>query len=134
MPPVASTLPTELLVVVSLVFLAKQFVADFLLQTGWMAHGKERAADWVTPLGVHAGVHGLATAAIAVSMAPHLAWLGLVDFAVHFGIDRAKSVANRKLGATPERSMFWWLIGLDQTLHHATHLGFVVVLVTARAA
>lgn len=134
MPPVASTLPSEPFVVVSLLFLAKQFVADFLLQTGWMAHGKERAVDWLAPLGVHAGVHGLATAAIALWLAPHLAWLALVDFVVHFGVDRAKALANRRLGATPDRSVFWWLIGLDQTLHHATHLGFVVVLVTARAA
>lgn len=138
MPPIASTLPAALptaaLLAVSLAFLVKQLVADFVLQTGWMAHGKERAAGWVAPLAVHAAVHAVATAAIALVVAPALVWLGLVDFVVHFAVDRGKALVNRATGATPDRSLFWWLIGLDQTLHHATHLGFVVMLVAARAA
>jgi len=118
------------LAAVMALFTLKHVVADFLLQTGWMATGKERADGWALPLAVHAGIHGLFTLAITLVLAPALAWLAVADFALHFGIDRAKSLLGRAFAVAPNSQHFWWLIGLDQMLHQLTH----VVLALAVAA
>ncbi|UDF31768.1 UNVERIFIED_ORG: DUF3307 domain-containing protein (plasmid) [Roseateles sp. XES5] len=118
----------------SAAFLAKHFLADFLLQTDWMAAGKERPRGWLPPLAAHAGVHGALTAALFLAVSPSLAWLGLVDAVVHGILDRLKSIANRHLQVTPRQTGFWWLFGADQTLHHLTHLGLAVLLAAAGSA
>jgi hypothetical protein len=68
---------------------------------------------------------------IAAWFAPDLFWLGAVDFVIHCAIDRAKAEVVRRSGATPVKASFWWLLGLDQTLHHLTHFGFILVLAGA---
>lgn len=115
-------------------FLAKHFLADFLLQTDWMAAGKERPQGWLLPLAAHAGVHGALTAALFLAVSPPFAWFGLVDATVHGVLDRLKSLATRRLQATPRHARFWWLFGADQTLHHLTHLGLAVLLAAAGSA
>jgi hypothetical protein len=45
---------------------AKHLLADYVLQSSWMAHGKQRSHDWLAPLAVHAGCHGVLTTAIAL--------------------------------------------------------------------
>ena len=117
----------------AVLFLLKHYIADFLLQTDWIARGKESETGWFWPLTAHAGIHGLFTAAIFAYAAPGLAWLGLVDFAVHFAIDKAKSEIGRPFHLDPSGGGFWWLLGLDQTLHHATHLLFVLVIAAANS-
>lgn len=109
-------------------FLVKHFLADFLLQTTWMAAGKERPRGWLPPLAAHLGVHGAMTAALFLAVAPQLAWLGLVDVVLHGAIDRTKTLLARHARLTPGRSAYWWLFGADQTLHHLTHAGFALVL------
>ncbi|WP_198646867.1 DUF3307 domain-containing protein [Pannonibacter carbonis] len=123
--------PVGLLSALFLAFLAKHFLADFLLQTYWMAAGKEKARHWLVPLSVHAGIHAVLTGLVCLWFAPWLVWLALVDFAVHFCIDRGKAGAVRAIGATPARASFWWLLGLDQSLHHLTHFGFSLLLAGA---
>ena len=118
----------------SAAFLAKHFLADFLLQTDWMAAGKERPRGWLLPLSAHAGVHGALTAALFLVVSPPLAWLGLADTLVHGVLDRLKSIANRHLQVTPRQTGFWWLFGADQTLHHLTHLGLAILLAVAGSA
>lgn len=118
----------------SAAFLAKHFLADFLLQTDWMAAGKERPRGWLPPLAAHASVHGALTAAFFLAVSPSLAWLGLADAVVHGILDRLKSIANRHLQVTPRQTGFWWLFGADQTLHHLTHLGLAVLLAAAGSA
>lgn len=113
------------------IFILKQFAGDFLLQTKDMAVGKERQHNWILPLTAHAGVHGALTLIICVVLAPQLAWLALVDFAVHFIIDRSKAVAQHRFRLTTEKPAYWWLFGTDQTLHHLTHLAFAVTIAAA---
>ncbi len=127
-------IPTLWIAAASAAFLAKHFLADFLFQTDWMATGKERPRGWLPPLAAHAGVHGVMTAALFSAVSPLLAWLGLADAAVHGFIDRMKSLATRRAGATPRQARFWWLFGADQTLHHLTHLGLAILLAAAGAA
>lgn len=115
----------------SVAFLIKHFLADFLLQTDWMAAGKDRPKGWLLPLAAHAGVHGAMTAALFLAVVPSLAWLGLADMLVHGAIDRLKSISTRRKALTPRQTAFWWLFGLDQSLHHLTHIGLAIVLAAA---
>jgi hypothetical protein len=126
-------LSTRWLIIGLSVFFAKQLVADFLLQTQWMAFGKERAQGWVAPLLAHSAIHAASTALIFALMAPSLIWLAAVDLLVHCTIDRAKGLIGRCFGLTPKSTYFWWLLGFDQFLHHATHAVFVVLLVAFRS-
>jgi Protein of unknown function (DUF3307) len=127
-------LSTRWLIIGLFAFLTKQFVADFLLQNQWMAFGKERSERWIAPLLTHAGIHAACTAVIFSLLAPSLAWLAVADFFVHLSIDRAKGVIGRRFGLTYKSTFFWWLLGFDQFLHHATHAVFVVMLAAARSA
>jgi hypothetical protein len=109
-------------------FAVKHYVADFLLQTGWMARGKDRPGGWLGPL---LGPHRLpcgAHARLALALAPHLWWLALVDAALHFGIDRSKSLLARSGGWQPAQCQFWWVLGFDQLLHQLTNIGIATAL------
>lgn len=110
----------------------KHVVADFLLQTRWMALGKEGARDWVAPLAIHVAWHGAGTFLVAFAVAPGLWWLALVDMAVHAAIDIAKSSIVRRAGWDTSDTPFWWAIGLDQMLHQLTNIGLAAALVLAR--
>lgn len=107
-----------LLVVVTL----KHFVADFLLQTSWIARGKEGVHDWFAPLAVHVLGHAVLTLAIALAVAPRLWWLALVDLVIHAVIDRGKSVTGHWGRWEINKGQFWWLMGFDQLLHQLTNI------------
>lgn len=104
----------------------KHMLADFTLQNRWMATGKEATAGWFLPLAAHAGLHGLGTALVALLFVPEAWWLGLLDFAIHGVIDRAKAVTGRVFGLEPGMPAYWWLFGLDQWLHQLTNIGLAV--------
>jgi hypothetical protein len=59
-------------------------------------------------------------------------WLALVDFAIHFVLDRFRS-GPRYLGRYTDldKPLFWWILGLDQMLHHLTHLWIIWMIITA---
>lgn len=111
-----------------LVFALKHFIADFLLQNRWIACGKDGRTGWFLPLALHVAGHAVLTLAIAVSVAPRLWWLALVDLAIHFAIDRSKCVLARSTRWTMEDARFWWLLGFDQFLHQVTNVGLAVAL------
>ena len=108
---------------------AKHLLADYVLQSSWMAHGKQRSHDWLAPLAAHAGCHGVLTTAIALVAAPRLWWLGVVDFFVHSTIDRCKGITASAYRWTPVHRLFWWSMGIDQSLHHLT--GFFLAVIIA---
>ena len=113
----------------SLAFAAKHYLADFVLQTDWMARGKERAQGWGRPLAVHAGLHGLGTLLIVLLAKPEFWWLSPADFAVHAGIDRAKAMASLRLRWPISDPRFWWLLGFDQFLHQVTNVAVATLIV-----
>ena len=125
MPNVIST---TWIIAALVIFLAKHLAADFLLQTAWMANGKEQPSGWFFPLLAHVAVHAASTAIIFAILAPAYLWMTAVDFVVHFAIDRGKGLLNRFFDNDPTKTGFWWLLGIDQTLHHLTHLGFAVLI------
>ena len=100
----------------------KHFVADFLLQTSWMAHGKERRQGWGGPLAAHVLTHGGLTLLIALVVAPRLWWLALVDVAVHFCVDRGKSRIGQRCCWDAGKTQYWWLLGFDQFIHQVTNI------------
>jgi hypothetical protein len=110
-----------------LLFGVKQLLADFVLQTGWMACGKGRAEGWVAPLLVHSGIHGVGTTLVALIAAPSLWWLGLADFVIHAIIDRTKAAWCQGRFRTDQPG-FWWAFGVDQEAHALTHLVLAVIM------
>lgn len=112
----------------TLVFAVKHFAADFVLQTSWIACGKEGRMGWIAPLSLHALIHGALTLGIALAVAPRLWWLALVDGAVHFAIDRGKTLVGRWGAWTAQDAKYWWLLGFDQLLHQATNIGLASAL------
>jgi Protein of unknown function (DUF3307) len=124
-------MPTDVrtLVLVLVAFQVKHFIADFLLQNEWTIKGKEREHDWLAPLMAHAFGHAALTLFIALVFNTAFWWLGPVDLLIHAVIDRGKGVAGRRLSAEGGGRLWWQIFGLDQTLHHLTHLGYAVVIV-----
>jgi hypothetical protein len=104
------------------IYQLKHFLADFPLQGQYMLGKFKGGTEWVLPLGAHALVHLLFTAAIVLACGrPELLWLASLDFGVHFCVDRLK--ASPRLGGRwkPTQPYFWWALGADQMAHHLTH-------------
>ena len=117
-----------------IVFQLKQLGGDYVLQTGWMVHGKAQPGwGFIFPLSVHVGVHALTTLAIIYIVNPALWFLALFDFALHFIMDRIKASRNG-LGRynNIEKSSYWISYGIDQMVHHLTHYGIIYWLVQDR--
>jgi len=50
---VPNVISTTWVIAALVIFLAKHLAADFLLQTAWMANGKEQPSGWFFPLLAH---------------------------------------------------------------------------------
>ena len=112
-------------------FQVKHFICDYPLQTQYMLN-KGKETRWITPLAAHAGVHAWFTFLIILFIQPDnnlLYLLPLVDFVIHFIVDRIK--ASPKLGGrwNPTQPYFWWALGADQMMHHLTHYAFIYVII-----
>jgi hypothetical protein len=89
----------------------KHFIADYPLQSNQFMLSKFRPGwDFVPGLAAHAGVHAGLTLAICLAIEPGLWWLALVDFVIHFGMDRIKASPKlmgrwKALSAKDYRSM-----------------------------
>lgn len=128
----------------------KHFLADFIFQTDRHI-GKFRKVGWVLSLADHCSIHGLFTLAIVFALRPDLWWLAVLDFVIHFIMDRIKASPDL-LGRfkaldgegykmcqqdvdSPDpcevsyaqnclrsNKLFWWSLGLDQLIHQFTGL------------
>lgn len=123
-------IPVWTMLVLACTLIVKHYVADFVLQTDWMARGKEQARGWLSPLAAHVGCHTAATLLVALVVAPRLWWLALVDGAIHFGVDRGKTLVGRLGRWTPAQVQFWWLLGFDQMLHGLTDIGLAAAFLS----
>ena len=145
-----------------LFYQAKHFVADFPLQGTYMLGKFKPDWGFFLPLLAHASVHGAMTLALCLWVNPAYWWLALIDMAVHFCMDRIKAgpkyLGRFKPLTAPEfkkafdtykntedkeprdiargklkgNVLFWWSLGLDQTVHHLTHYFIIYVLVMDR--
>ena len=106
----------------------KHVIADFVLQTSWMAIGKDQKKGWALPLVAHCLVHlALATVLILI-VAPKFWFVAFIDFAIHIVIDRAKGFCASTFDVTVEHPWFWTLLGFDQALHHLTGFGLSIFM------
>lgn len=128
LPEMSSQIAVGTLTFWMVVFAVKHVIADFVLQTSWMATGKDAKTGWALPLLVHCAIHGVLAIAILLVLAPRFWFLGLADFALHLIIDRAKGFCVSTFRVTMDHQWFWWLIGIDQALHHLTGFCLAVVL------
>lgn len=111
-------------VVLLLTFFAlKHFIVDFLLQQKYQYSNK---GTYGHPGGLlHAGLHGLGTAAALWIFADPV-WcilMAVFDSVAHYHIDWAKTNINARMGWGPNtHEEFWWLLGFDQLLHSLTYI------------
>jgi hypothetical protein len=127
--PASLSAPVWAMTLLAVLMATKHYVADFLLQTNWIARGKECRSGWLLPLLAHVFCHAGLTLAIALAVAPRLWWLAAVDFGVHFLVDRSKAILGHLGRWTPGDKTFWWLLGFDQYLHQVTNVAIAAVLV-----
>ncbi|MEH2479484.1 hypothetical protein V1282_002841 [Nitrobacteraceae bacterium AZCC 2146] len=131
-PAMSSSIALGGLVGWMLILTIKHVVADFFLQTSWMALGKDRKTGWALPLLAHCTIHGVLTTLFVAAAQPRLWFIGLIDFAIHITIDRAKGLCVSHFGIAPGHLWFWWLIGIDQALHHLTDF-FLAIFIVANS-
>jgi len=117
-----------LVLVALMLFAAKHFIADFLLQNAWMQHGK---GAYGHPAGLtHAAIHmvGSLPALGVLALSPIAAGLLILgEGIVHYHIDWAKETMSKRLGLGPGQTGFWALFGADQFLHQMTYLGMIAI-------
>ena len=111
-----------------LVLTFKHVIADFVLQTSWMALGKDQKTGWALPLLAHCLVHLAVSLVLILIIAPRFWFVAFIDFAIHIVVDRAKGLCSSSLGVTQEHPWFWTLIGVDQALHHLTGFGLSIFM------
>ena len=104
-------------------FQLKHFLADYPLQTKYMLGKFKGGPEWIKPLVAHCCIHAFGTLIIS------LFWLNLneafhlviIDFSIHFVMDRIKAAPDILGRFKPEQPQFWWSLGFDQMVHHLTH-------------
>jgi hypothetical protein len=111
-----------------LLLTVKHVIADFLLQNSWMAHGKDQKIGWALPLLVHCLIHLAVALLFILIVAPRFWFVAFIDFAIHITVDRAKGLCVSTFNVTIEHQWFWWLIGIDQALHHLTGFGLSIFM------
>jgi hypothetical protein len=113
-----------------LVLTVKHVIADFVLQTSWMAIGKDQKTGWALPLLAHCLVHLAVSMTLILIIAPRFWFVAVVDFVIHITVDRAKGYCAATFDVTLEHQhpWFWTLIGVDQALHHLTGFGLSIFM------
>ncbi|MDB5657171.1 MAG: hypothetical protein JWQ94_4784 [Tardiphaga sp.] len=128
-PALSSSIALGALIAWMLALTVKHVIADFFLQNAWMAIGKDQKTGWALPLLAHVAIHGVLTTLLVAAVQPKLWFVGLIDFAIHLCIDRLKGVLVSSYCIAPGHPWFWWLLGIDQALHHVTDFGLAILLV-----
>lgn len=124
---------------VSMIYMLKHFLADFVLQNRYMLGKFKPFPGFILPLAAHSGIHALLTAVIVgcalVSVDAKLDSYWLVpivaayDFVTHYLVDLIKAQYTRMTNATAKDERFWIAIGLDQLAHFVFIMVPVVITV-----
>ena len=109
-------------------FQVKHFLCDFPLQSKYMLGKFKPWPDFILPLAMHSGTQAMGTLILLLFHRPEYWWLALVDFAVHFPVDRLKASPALFGRWKPDNKFFWWALGFDQMLHHLTHYFFIFMI------
>ncbi|MEY9536615.1 hypothetical protein AB7M37_006233 [Sinorhizobium fredii] len=107
----------------------KHFVADYLLQPGWILRGK---CDFRMVGGyVHAGTHAFGTVpALLLSGVgfSRVAILVMAEFAAHYLIDYGKALLSRHCHADATTRAYWAMHGADQFMHQLTYAALILAV------
>jgi len=117
----------ETVIVLLALFGIKHFLADFLWQFPYMVQDK---GQYGGPGGMtHAFIHGVLTFFVVIGFVrpEDAVTIALIDSAVHYHIDWAKTNLSQGLGITDHR--YWVWFGLDQTLHYLTYIAIIAISV-----
>jgi hypothetical protein len=112
-----------------LLLLSVHFVADFVLQSDWMAQNKSKSWE---ALAVHVAVYTSCFFPLAMYWwgdSPQTVQFLSITFALHFATDAVTSRINSRLWAAKRVHGFFVGVGADQ-LSHAYALAFAVWMVT----
>ncbi len=108
---------------------AKHVICDGPLQTLRMVRDK---SHYLWPMGLlHSAIHAVASFIVlkVFGFDPAVAAMACVaEFFLHYHIDYAKENTVKLLALTPASGPFWWLLTLDQALHHFTYLALGLLL------
>ena len=124
----SASVPVGALIGWMLLLTVKHVIADFVLQTSWMAIGKDQRTGWALPLLAHCLVHLAVAMALILIIAPRFWFVALIDFAIHIAVDRTKGFCVSTFRVKQEHQWFWWLIGIDQAMHHLTGFGLSIFM------
>src|SRR5579871_4120676 len=129
-PPMSASIPMNALVGWMLLLTVKHVIADFVLQTTWMAIGKDQKKGWFYPLLAHCAVHFAVIMVLILIFAPQFWFAAFIDFGIHITVDRCKGFVSSHWGVNQENQhpWFWTLIGVDQALHHLTDFGLAIFI------
>src|ERR1700749_2024574 len=98
----SSSVPVGLLIGWMLLLTFKHIIADFVLQTAWMAQGKDQKKGWALPLWVHCLIHLAVALGLILIGEPRFWFVAFIDFVIHIPVDRAKGLCSSTFGMTPE--------------------------------
>lgn len=116
-----------------LALLTKHFVADFPLQfpRHYLAKGIYGRWGGYEHVLIHAALTFLVLVFFRIHPVDLIVALSCGEAFAHYHIDWAKMNLNRHWNLKPDNSeKFWWLLGFDQWLHHATYAAIVLIVVT----
>ena len=130
LPSLSSSIPVAALVGWMSLLTVKHVIADFVLQSSWMAIGKDQKTGWALPLLAHCLVHLAVSMTLILIVAPRFWFVAVIDFLIHITVDRLKGICAASFGVTQENAhpWFWTLIGVDQALHHLTGFGLSIFM------
>ncbi len=119
----------ELVLLLMTLLISKHLIMDWYWQTDYELKTKGIYGHWG---GIqHSGKHAIGT---ALCVLPFFGFYGMLislvlDFVVHYHVDYLKGYFNKEANLNPSHPVFWWLIGLDQYIHHATYIFIISILI-----
>jgi hypothetical protein len=110
----------------------KHFVADYLLQPGWILAGKGNIfhVGGYAHAGIHAALSLLLLLALGTPFGLALA-LFAGEFVIHYALDYAKIHYSVGVHMENKPARFWALHGVDQLAHQLTYIAMIYLVVRA---
>ena len=115
-----------------LIFQVKHFVADYLLQPGWVIEARAifaGPADTFTRACMH-----WARCRPFSCRAGHRRdrCVRAAEFVIHFTIDHTKARLSRNSKSGPNTHAYWAMHGADQLMHQLTYAGLIYAALSLR--
>lgn len=107
--------------------MTKHIVGDYPLQTVWMLGKGKSGREWILPLASHCAVHMVMSGMIIACFNPAFLWLSVVEFFIHFVVDRIKATYRLPAGvwSAEEKGKnlkkYHTAYGVDQYCHYLTY-------------